>query len=92
MVEDRRSEVLAKAITQIENASLDELSAVAHSMGGAIAFYTFEAAGAELEDFSQALKIPGKLSNTQIESKRVHILNYLKLRQTELAMNEMGAL
>ena len=91
MVEARRSEVLAKAIAQLESASPENLSAIAHSMGGAIGFYTFEAAGAELEEFSQALQIEGKLSPEQIAAKKKHILNYLKLRQTELAMNEIGA-
>lgn len=92
MVEARRSEVLAKAIIQLEKANNENLSAVAHSMGGAIAFYTFEAAGAELEEFSQALQIPGKLTAAAIEAKKLHILNYLKLRQTELDMKKIGAI
>jgi len=92
MVEARRSEVLAKAIIQLETADNENLSAVAHSMGGAIAFYTFEAAGAELEEFSQALQIPGKLTDSAKEAKKLHILNYLKLRQTELDMKKIGAI
>ena len=92
MVEARRSEVLAKAISQLERATPETLSTVAHAMGGSISFYTFEAAGAELEEFSQALQIEGKLSAEQIAAKKKHILNYLKLRQTELEMNEIGAL
>ena len=92
MVEARRLEVLTKAIVQLESATPETLSIVAHAMGGSISFYTFEAAGAELEEFSQALQIEGKLSPVQIAAKKKHILNYLKLRQTELEMNEIGAL
>ena len=92
MVEARRLEVLTRAIVQLESATPETLSTVAHAMGGSISFYTFEAAGAELEEFSQALQIEGKLSPEQIAAKKKHILNYLKLRQTELEMNEIGAL
>ena len=91
MVEARRLEVLTRAIVQLESATPETLSTVAHAMGGSISFYTFEAAGAELEEFSQALQIEGKLSAEQIAAKKKHILNYLKLRQTELEMNEIGA-
>lgn len=86
MVESRRQEVLAKAISALEGASKENLAAVCHSMGGAISFYTFEDEGAELEDFSVVLQSGKKLSDSQIELKRIHLINYLKLRQKELTM------
>ncbi len=86
MVESRRQEVLAKAISALESATPETLAAICHSMGGAISFYTFEDEGAELEKFSVTLQSAKKITNSQVELKRNHLIDYLKLRQTELTM------
>lgn len=90
MVEERRLVVLAKAIKALEDTEPENLSAVCHNMGGAISFYTFEDEGAELEKFSIALQSEKKLTNSQIELKRKHLIDYLKLRQSELTTQKVG--
>lgn len=84
MVEERRLEVLVKAITAIEGATNEDLPSICHKMGGSIAFYTFEIEGKELEEFSVALQSPRKMTDKQIQLKKEHLIDYLKFRQTEL--------
>ena len=84
MVESRRQLVLAKAITALESATPENLAAVCHNMGGAISFYTFEDEGAELEKFSLQLQSSTKLSEKQVDLKRIQLIDFLKLRLMEL--------
>lgn len=84
MVDEQRLEVLGRAIRNLEDSSPENLAAVSHSMGGAIAFYTFEEEGAQLEEFSVILKEGNNLSVDQIESKRLHLIHNLELRRAEL--------
>ena len=84
MVQARRFIVLEKAITALEavGPSTSEfrtkLAAVAHEMGGAIAFYTFESEARELSEFSHWLEMEPDASVDAIESKRLEILNLLR--------------
>ncbi len=86
MVEERRLEVLGKAITALTGATNEDLATICHKMGGAIAFYTFEIEGRELEEFSIALQSSKKMTDKQIQLKKEHLIDDLRFRQTELTM------
>lgn len=87
MVRVRKFIVLEKAITALEGLEAVErsssdyrtkLAALAHEMGGAIAFYTFESEARELSEFSHWLETEPGAPIEEIESKRVEILNLLR--------------
>jgi signal transduction histidine kinase len=79
LVLERRLPVLEKAIESMTNAPFDRLREVAHEMGGAISFYTFETEGAELINFSHWLTISPDLTEDEIIAKRDEILISLKV-------------
>ena len=84
MVKARKYLVLEKAILALEAVEVSsseyrtKLAAVAHEMGGAIAFYTFESEAKELSDLSQWLEKDPDAPIDEIESKRIEILNLLR--------------
>ena len=84
MVQARKYLVLEKAITALEEVEVSssdyrtKLAAVAHEMGGAIAFYTFESEAKELSELSHWLEKDPDAPIAEIESKRIEILNLLR--------------
>ena len=87
LVQQRRLPVLEKAIESVTKAPLDQLRAVAHEMGGALGFYTFESEGAELIEFAHWLTVSPDLTQDEIFSKRDRILVSLR---TSLLKIELG--
>ena len=87
LVLERRLPVLEKAIKSLTNAPLDQLRGVAHEMGGAISFYTFETEGAKLIDFSHWLEVSPDLREDEIIARRDEML--ISLRTTLLKI-ELG--
>ena len=87
LVLERRLPVLEKAINSMTNAPIDQLQTVAHEMGGAISFYTFEAEGKQLIDFSHWLAVSSDLTKEEIATKRDQILVSLR---TSLLKIELG--
>ena len=87
LVLERRLPVLEKAIASMTNAPIDQLQIVAHEMGGAISFYTFESEGEELVNFSHWLAVSPDLTEEEIANKRDQLL--LSLR-TSLLKIELG--
>ena len=87
LVLERRLPVLEKAIESVTTAPLDQLRAVAHEMGGALGFYTFESEGAELIEFAHWLTVSPDLTQDEIFSKRDRILVSLR---TSLLKIELG--
>lgn len=87
LVLERRLPVLEKAIDSMTNAPIDQLQSVAHEMGGAISFYTFESEGEELIDFSHWLAVSSDLTVDEITTKRDQILVSLR---TSLLKIELG--
>jgi signal transduction histidine kinase len=87
LVLERRLPVLEKAIESVTKAPLDQLRAIAHEMGGALGFYTFENEGAELIDFSHWLTASPDLTQDEIINKRDKILVSLR---TSLLKIELG--
>ena len=53
MIAERRSDVLARAITSLESATQETIKEVTHEIGGAIGFYGFEEQGKELLKYSR---------------------------------------
>ena len=87
LVLERRLPVLEKAIDSMAKAPVDQLRAVAHEMGGALGFYTFEREGAALIDFSHWLTGSPDLTQDEIFTKRDEILISLR---TSLLKIELG--
>ena len=87
LVLERRLPVLEKAIESLSTAGLDQLQMVAHEMGGAISFYTFEREGEELIDFSHWLTASPDANENEITVKRDAILVSLR---TSLLKIELG--
>ena len=84
MVKARKYIVLEKAITALEalevssNTYRTKLAAVAHEMGGAIAFYTFESEAKELSELSHWLEKDPDAPIEEVERKHTEILNLLR--------------
>ena len=87
LVLERRLPVLEKAIDSMSHAPIDQLQLVAHEMGGAISFYTFETEGEELINFSHWLTVSPDLTDHEIIVKRDAILVSLR---TSLLKIELG--
>ena len=89
MVQARKFEVLERAITALEGVTPESssyrtrLAAIAHEMGGAIAFYTFESEGRELSELSHWLEKNPDVLLDEVESKKIEILNLLREKRVK---------
>lgn len=77
LVESRRIDVLKRAISMMREAEMKDVGAVAHEMGGAIAFYSFDQEGARLVEFSHWLRENPDLDDLAIMTVRDNLVESL---------------
>jgi len=78
LVKDRRLDVMNRAISKMSEAQVGDLEALAHEMGGAIAFYSYEREGARLVEFSHWLRENPHLDHSDILAVRDKVVAELK--------------
>jgi signal transduction histidine kinase len=78
LVQDRRLDVLKRALAMMSNADVKDLGPLAHEMGGAIAFYSYEQEGARLVEFSHLLRENPDLDSRAILALRNDLVDGLK--------------
>ncbi len=77
MIEERRSDVLARAITSLEEATPISLESVTHTIGGVIGFYGFEDEGRQIIEYSRSLK-DRVASDQEFQSEQERLLKLLQ--------------
>ena len=77
MIEERRSDVLARAITSLEEATPISLESVTHTIGGVIGFYGFEDEGRQIIEYSRSLK-NRVASDQEFQSEQERLLKLLQ--------------
>ena len=77
MIEERRGDVLARAITSLEEATPISLESVTHTVGGAIGFYGFEDEGRQIIECSRSLK-DRVVSDQEFQSEQERLLKLLQ--------------
>jgi signal transduction histidine kinase len=83
LIRARSGDVLARAITSLEDATPATAKAVTHTIGGAIALYGFEDIGRELLNFSRSLGTE-QPSEESFLIERAKLLHLLKKVASEL--------
>ncbi len=79
MISERRTDILRKAIADLEETTLSELGIATHKMGGALGFYSFPEASSSLLEFSRNLELDGVSDVIAIETQRRALIAILKL-------------
>ncbi len=79
LISERRTDVLRKAIADLEETTLSELGIATHAMGGALGFYSFPEEGSSLLEFSRRLEVDGISDTIAIETQRTQLIAILKL-------------
>lgn len=84
MIQDRRGEVVARAIASLEEANADSAESVTHAIGGTIGFYGFESEGRLIIEYSRSITgvIP---SASDFESDKTRLLALLKEAQANVS-------
>lgn len=82
MIQERRLDVLHRALTRLENAKVEDLKDLTHEIGGAIGFYGYEALGAKILAYSRALPI--RNSSEIAESDLEDLLTQLRNEITKI--------
>lgn len=76
MIQDRRGDVIARAIASLEDATAINAEGVTHAIGGTIGFYGFEEEGRQIVDYSRSLA--GKdISEVDFERDKAGLLSLL---------------
>lgn len=78
LVKERRAGVLSRAISALQDASIDQLPAVSHRIAGALSLYTFVAEGDQARTFSQWLATNEDLETVEVLRRRNELLDLLK--------------
>jgi hypothetical protein len=78
MIQERRNDVLLRAITAISGTTSQNIYAVAHEMGGALAFYGFDEESKTLLQYSRSQDKDVVLSDEQCNLDRVRLEGLLR--------------
>jgi signal transduction histidine kinase len=89
IIQARRGDVLARAITAIEKSTPENIKAVTHEMGGAIGFYGFEEEGREIVEYSRSLDAdPVPLNQFPADKTRILDILYSAANRIKSEHNE----
>lgn len=77
MIQDRRGEVLQRAISALENSTHLTIGAVAHEIGGSLGFYGFDRIGLELVEFSRTIAEVKNIAEDEFIKHRGYFLSAL---------------
>ncbi|CAN2228466.1 BaeS Signal transduction histidine kinase [Candidatus Nanopelagicaceae bacterium] len=90
MIQDRRGDVLQRAITALEDSTPSNICDVAHEMGGALGFYGFSSAGTELLEFSRSIPKDRELTQSEYEESRGNFLSKLRVELKKIEGERNG--
>ncbi len=85
----RRTDVLNRAIESLEKATITDIKAITHEMGGAIGFYGFEVEGKELIELSRSLP-DDEIDIEFFAFEKSRLLNLLKESSQRIGGNNNG--
>jgi len=89
IIQARRGDVLARAISAIEKSTPENIKAVTHEMGGAIGFYGFEEEGREIVEYSRSLDVnPVPLNQFPADKTRILEILYSAANRMKSEHNE----
>ena len=77
MIQDRRGEVLQRAISALENSTHLTIGAVAHEIGGSLGFYGFDSIGLDLVEFSRSIAEVKNIAEDEFIKHRGYFLSAL---------------
>lgn len=77
MIQDRRGEVLQRAISAFENSTHLTIGAVAHEIGGSLGFYGFDSIGLDLVEFSRSIAEVKNIAEDEFIKHRGYFLSAL---------------
>jgi signal transduction histidine kinase len=80
---DRRGEVLARAITQLEASTTKDFKAVTHDIGGAIGLYHFEELGQEILKVSRSYLV-GESPVSKFTSDKTRLLELMRIEEAKM--------
>lgn len=83
LIQDRRGEVLERAIASLEESTPESIEAVTHQIGGAIGFYGFDAIGSEILNYSRSLNLVEE-SQSSYEERKNHFLQLMYQEQMRI--------
>lgn len=84
VIQERRGDVLARAIASLEKATPSSIAAITHDIGGAIGFYGFEIEGEEILEYSRSLAAGEPPLDSFVNSKN-HLLSILRSAHAEMS-------
>ena len=84
MIQERRGDVLARAITALDRATPATMGAVTHEIGGALGFYGFENFGNDLLQFSRTHTAENLFTDEDLEISRMDFLVALRAEEEKL--------
>jgi signal transduction histidine kinase len=77
LISSRRSSVLQRSMSKMEAATLTDISAIAHEIGGAIGFYTFVEEGRRILEISRELGAQSVLTDSDFNKAQTEIMTLL---------------
>ena len=74
IIEERRGDVLERAIASLEAAEFETIKAITHDIGGAIGFYGFEEQSKEILRYSSSFDLTSSVTHFKIDKDRLLLL------------------
>ncbi|CAN2229974.1 BaeS Signal transduction histidine kinase [Candidatus Nanopelagicaceae bacterium] len=84
MIQERRGDVLARAIAALDSATPETIGAVTHEIGGALGFYGFDDLGHDLTKFSRNHTAENLFSDEDLEKSRLDFMVLLRAEEEKL--------
>ena len=90
MIQDRRGDVLKRAISAIENSTRRTIGEVAHEYGGSLGFYGFSTLSSDLIEYSRTLRDTDDLPEDQFIKLRDYYLTELSKEAENIGGSQNG--
>ena len=90
MIQDRRGDVLKRAISAIENSTRRTIGEVAHEYGGSLGFYGFSTLSSDLIEYSRTLRDTDDLPEDQFIKSRDYFLTELSKEAENIGGSHNG--
>lgn len=74
IIEERRGDVLERAIASLEAAEFETIKAITHDIGGAIGFYGFEEQSKEILRYSSSFELTSSVTRFKMDKDRLLLL------------------
>ena len=90
IIQDRRGDVLKRAISAIENSTRRTIGEVAHEYGGSLGFYGFSTLSSDLIEYSRTLRDTDDLPEDQFIKSRDYFLTELSKEAENIGGSHNG--